>query len=310
MNEQLTKQVEESEIREALFAMNPTKAPGPDGMTPLFFKKFWKIVKPEIIRATQSFFHSGIMLKAINHTLISLIPKIDNPTEVKHFRPISLCNVIYKIISKILANRLKTVLDECISKNQAAFVPGRQILDNVILSHEILHFLKNKRQGSQGFMALTLDMSKAYDRVEWRFLEEIMKKMGFCRKWVNWIMTCVSTVSYSFNINGEPKDYVLPKRGTRQGDALSPYLFLLISEGFSNLLDKAQRQMKLSGVKISRAGPPITHLFFADDSMIFCKANAAQAEEVMQILKIYGKGSGQVINLDKSSIFFSRNVEQ
>lgn len=246
------------------------------------------------------------MLKAINHTLVSLIPKIDNPTEVKHFRPISLGNVIYKIISKILVNRLKAVLDICISKNQAAFVPGRQILDNVVLLHEILHFLKNKRQGSQGFMALKLDMSKAYDRVEWRFLEEIMKKMGFCRKWVNWVMTCVSTVSYSFNINGEPKEYVLPKRGIRQGDALSPYLFLLISEGFSNLLDNAKRQEKISGVRISRGSPPITHLFFADDLMIFCKADVAQAGEVMQILNMYGKGSGQVINLDKSSSFLAK----
>ena len=149
MNIQLTQPVKEKEIKDALFSMNPTKAPGSDGMTPIFFQKFWHILKKDIIKATKSFFHSGHMLKAMNHTNLSLIPKVENPTEVKQFRPISLCNVLYKIISKILSNRLKKVLENCISKNQAAFVPGRQILDNVIISHEYLHYLKNKREGCE-----------------------------------------------------------------------------------------------------------------------------------------------------------------
>ncbi|XP_027067692.1 uncharacterized mitochondrial protein AtMg01250-like [Coffea arabica] len=135
-------------------------------------------------------------------------------------------------------------------------------------------------------------MSKAYDRVEWGYLEAIMEKMGFCSTWINWIMECVSTVSFSFNINGEPKGYVIPSRGIRQGDPLSPYLFLLISEGFLNLLAQAERNKRLTGMKISRHGPSITHLFFADDSLIFCKADKTQAEAVMGILKTYGRGSG------------------
>ena len=161
----------------------------------MFFQNFWHIVKTKIIKAIISFFHSGIMLRVVNHTIITLIPKIESPIQVKQFRPKSLCNVFYKIISKILANRLKNVLDNCIHKNQAAFAPGRQILDNVILSHKYMHYLKNKRQGSRGFMVLKLDMSKAYDRVEWSFLEAIMAKMGFCDKWINWITACISTTS-------------------------------------------------------------------------------------------------------------------
>ncbi|XP_027109391.2 uncharacterized protein [Coffea arabica] len=296
MNSELTQPVKDKEIKAALFSMNPTKTPGLDGMKPLFFQKFWHIVKNDIIKAIKSFFHSSHMLKAMNHTNISLIPKVENPTEVKQFRPIT--------------NRLKKVLGKCISTNQAAFVPGRQILDNVIKSHEYLHYLKNKREGSHGFMTLKLDMSKAYDRVEWGYLKEIMVKLGFCARWITWIMECITTAFFSFNINGEPKGYVIPSRGIRQGDPLSPYLFLLVSQGFSHLLDRAQRNKKLTGMRISRSGPSITHLFFADDSLIFCKADKRQAEEVRRILKIYEHGSRQVINMEKFSVFFSRNVEQ
>ena len=188
------------------------------------------------------------MPRALNHTLISLIPKIKDPVNLKHYRPISLCNVLYKVISKILANRLKAVLNFCISKTQYAFIPGRQILDNVILAHEYMHFLKNKRQGKEGYMAVKLDMSKAYDRVECHFLRVMMQKMGFCSRWINWIMKCVETVSYSFNINGEVKEYIVPERGIRQGDPLSPYLFLLCSKGFSNLLKRVEEEKKISGL--------------------------------------------------------------
>lgn len=310
MNDKLTRDVDEKEVKQALFSMNPNKAPGSDGMSPLFFQKFWYIIKSDIIAAVKNFFHSGFMLKSFNHTVISLIPEVNNPTSLKNYRPISLCKVVYKIIAKILANRLKTVLELCISKNQAAFVPGRQILDNVIISHEYLHFLKNKRQWKEGFLAMKLDMSKAYDRVEWNFLEEVMKRLGFCEKWIRWILSCISSVTYSFNVNGEHRGYVIPQRGIRQGDPLSPYLFLLCSEGFSNMLRCAERDKRITGVKISRQGPVVTHLFFADDSLLFCRADPKEAEELMPILRKYGKGSGQEINLEKSSVFFSKNVTE
>nr|XP_027095950.1 uncharacterized protein LOC113715848 [Coffea arabica] len=120
--------------------------------------------------------------------------------------------------------------------------------------------------------------------------------------------SCLRTVSYSFNCNGETKGFVTPERGVRQGDLLSPYLFLICSEGFSNLLRKAEERKDITGLRISRQGPIISHLFFADDSLIFCKANMKQASEIMKILKIYEETSGQLINLDKSSVFFSKNM--
>ena len=203
INKELTKKVDENEIKSAFFSMDPNKAPGSDGMSPLFFQKFWSIIKKDLVNAIQGFFHHSVILKAINHTVISLIPKIDCPIEINQYRPISLCQVVYKALAKILANRLKPFLSRCISKSQSAFVPGRQILDNIILSHELMHYLKNKRQGRVGSMAVKLDMSKAYDRVEWSFLKAIMEKMGFCSTWVGWITACISSVTYSFNINGE-----------------------------------------------------------------------------------------------------------
>ena len=145
MNAKLTKPVEESEIQSALFSMHPEKAPGQDGMFPLFFQRFWSTIKVDLVPTIQSFFSFGFMLKSVNHTVILLIPKILNPTCLKSYRPISLCSVMYKIISKIIANKLKSVLDKCISKTQSAFIPDRQILDNVILTHEYMHYLKNKR---------------------------------------------------------------------------------------------------------------------------------------------------------------------
>nr|XP_027086544.1 uncharacterized protein LOC113708281 [Coffea arabica] len=151
-------------------------------------------------------------------------------------------------------------------------------------------------------------MSKAYDRVEWKFLDAMMEKMGYCTVWRKWIWSCLSSVTYSFNINGVPKEFVIPERGIRQGDPLSPYLFLLCSEGFSNLLKQAEGDKRITGIKICRNGPRLTHLFFADDSLIFCNAEKEEARELVQILRKYEKGSGQSINLEKSSVFFSRNV--
>ena len=180
MNEQLIKHVDETEIKQAIFSMFPNKSPGVDGMSPLFFQTYWNIIKVDIVNAITRFFHTGNLLRIINETIISLIPNVDNPVMLTNFRPISLCTVLYKTISKLLATRLKKVLQHCISPSQSTFVPGRQILDNVIIAHEILHFLKSRRTGKVGFMTLKLDMSKAYDRVEWKFLGRIMMCMGLC----------------------------------------------------------------------------------------------------------------------------------
>ncbi|KAM7497543.1 hypothetical protein LguiA_021957 [Lonicera macranthoides] len=159
-------------------------------------------------------------------------------------------------------------------------------------------------------MALKLDMSKAYDRVEWSVLELVLRKLGSDAKWVNLIMQCVTTVSYSVLLNGEPYAYFHPKRGLRQGDPLSPYLFLLCAEGLSSLFTDAELKGLLRGMAARRGGPKVTHLFFADDSLIFAPATIRDGNQIKCILDTYSAASGQVINYQKSAVVFSRNTPQ
>lgn len=167
----------------------------------------------------------------------------------------SLCNVIYNLVSQTLANRLKLILDTIISLNQSVFVPGRLITDNAILGFESMHKIKSKTQEKKGNCAFKLDMSTAYDRVEWVFLEKIMLKMGFCSEWVAKIMNCVKTAKFSVPINGHKTGLILPQKGLRQGCLPSPYLFLLCFEGLTSLLSTAEARGDIHGLKISRFAP-------------------------------------------------------
>jgi hypothetical protein len=169
------------------------KSPGPDGFSACFYQNSWPTVKGEVCNAVLEFLNFDVFDKDINATNIALIPKISNPTKVTDFRPISLCNVIYKLIAKVLANRMKKVLPAIISQTQSAFIPGRLITDNILVAFEALHTMDGRMNGREGHMALKLDMSKAYDRVEWDFLELIMRKIGFNDRWVKLTMTCVRT---------------------------------------------------------------------------------------------------------------------
>lgn len=276
MNAALTKQFTKDEIYVALKQMHPSKAPGPDGFSPGFYQKFWPLVGNDVTAAIINFMESDSNIQQINRTHVVLIPKVKTPQCLSQLRPISLCNVLYKMGSKVLANRLKPLLHQLISPFQSAFVPGRLISDNSLIAFEIAHFLKRKNEGKVGYGALKLDMSKAYDRVEWAFLESAMIKMGFQQSWVVWIMRCIRTVSYSFILNGEAKGVVLPTRGLRQGDAISPYLFLICAEVLSLMISAAETQNRLHGLKICKRAPSISHLFFADDSFIFFKASTPE----------------------------------
>ena len=236
------------------------------------------------------------------------VPKVKMPSKMKDFRPISLSNVAYKLISKVLANRLKSVLPQIISENQSAFLPERLITDNVLIAFELMHYLDHKKSGKDGFMAVKLDMSKAYDRVEWNFIEMVMRRLGFHKIWVGWVMKCITTVTYSVLINGEAHGRISPTRGLRQGDPLSSYLFLLCMEAFSALISDASNRNLLNGVSICRGCPRVTHLIFADDSLFFCKAESAEVSKFVEVLKLFKAASGQKINMDKSSVTFSQNT--
>lgn len=267
MNLFLIRPFESEEIEKALFMMGPNKA-RPDGFTAGFFQAHWDLLEPSVTAAVLNFLNGGALGEGVNLTTIVLIPKIPNPQELKSFRPISLCNVIYTICSKVLANRLRGFLDEIIFDEQSAFVPKRLITDNVLTAYECTQYLRRKK-GKMGACAIKLDMAKAYDRVEWSYLEGIMLKLGFHEDFVHRIMRCVSSVSFSIKINGKMSECFRPTRGIRQGDPISPYLFLLCAEGLSSLLKSVGPVHLSRGVPVSIHAPWISHLLFADDCIIF-----------------------------------------
>ena len=218
--------------------------------------------------------------------------------------------MIYKIISKALANRLKRVLPDIISEEQTAFVPGRIITDNVLVAYECLHFMRSNRSRSNAYCALKLDMMKAYDRVEWNYLEAIMLKLGFKNCFVDKIMKCVKSVYFSVLFNGERLQEFKPTQRIRQGDPNSPYLFLLCAESLSCILKGEGADQHVHGIQVSRTAPMINHLLFADDCLLFFKADASNAYAVHESLTKYCEASGQKVNLAKSSIFFSKRCKQ
>jgi len=206
--------------------MNPYKAPGPDGFEASFYQQHWTILKEQLYAAIKDFFGLGKLLKEFNHAFITLIPKVDNSETTSQFRPISLCNTFYKFVAKILVNPLRLLLERIIHPTQSAFVPQRAIHDNILRAHEVINKFYHMK-GKKGYVAVKLDMEKAYDRLEWDFLLLCFTHLGFHPIWINWIRECISTVPYSVLVKNEPCGFFKPTRGLRQGDPLSPYLFFI-----------------------------------------------------------------------------------
>jgi len=296
MNSRLLRPVVEEEIRFALNQMHPLKSPGLDGYSAGFYQNSWDTVGSDVSRAALHFLNGGPFEAAINSTNLCLIPKVTSPTLVKDYRPISLCNVLYKIISKVLANRLKLVLSSIISLEQSAFIPGRLITDNILVAFETLHTMDTRLKGNEGFMPMKLDMSKAYARLDWDFLEAMLRKLGFASWWINLLMPCVRTVTYSIIINGQTHGHIVPKRGLRQGDPLSPYFFTICAKAMSSMLHNSVRRGDITGIPISRGGTRINHLLFADDSLLFCHANLQEWRHIQGLLARYEAASSQQLN--------------
>ncbi|EOX96782.1 Uncharacterized protein TCM_005953 [Theobroma cacao] len=285
------------EINEVVFNIDKDSVVGPDGFSSLFYQHCWDIIKQDLLEAVLDFFNGAPMPQGVTSTTLVLLPKKPNSCQWSDFRPISLCTVLNKIVTKMLANRLSKILPSIISENQSGFVNGRLISDNILLAQELIGKLDAKARG--GNVVLKLDMAKAYDRLNWDFLYLMMKQFGFNDRWISMIKACISNCWFSLLINGSLVGYFKSERGLRQGDSISPLLFILaadyLSRGINQLFSHHKSLLYLSGCFM-----PISHLAFADDIVIFTNGCRPALQKILVFLQEYEEVSGQQVNHQKS----------
>jgi len=290
------------DIKTALFSIADNKAPGPDGYNALFFKKSWDIIKDDFTAAIRYFFSHNKLTRCVNATRVALVPKQEHPTCLNDFRPISCCNVIYKCIAKLLVTRLKSALADVIGSSQSAFLPGRSISDAILLTQELMHNYHHKTGPAR--CALKIDLKKAFDTVSLEFILAGLQAIALPPNLISWIKTCITTVHYTININGELHGFFQSTRGIRQGDPLSPYLFVLAMEGLSGVLRQTINNSNFQYHWRCKS-TNITHLCFADDLMMFCHADVDSISVLKSSLDRFSSLSGLHINLAKSSLYLS-----
>lgn len=295
------------EIRAALFEMKPLKSPGVDGLHALFFQSLWSIVGPSIHQFIQQVWNGQPLDPEVNRTLIALIPKSNAPSRVSEFRPISLCSVVYKILTKVLANRIQPLLPLLVGPFQYSFIQGRSIIDNIIIAQEVIHSMR-KKKGKGGWFAIKVDLEKAFDSLRWDFIHDTLMDIGFPQTLSRTIMKCVTTPTMQVLWNGKASPMFLPQRGVRQGDPLSPYLFVLCMERLSQAISTAVSHLSWQPIKLGRRAIPLTHLFFADDLLIFGHTKSDQVNIIKSTLQAFCDSSGHKVNPTKTKIYFSRNT--
>jgi hypothetical protein len=298
----LDRPFEEDEITVVVRSMNGDKSLRPDGFPMLFFHACWQVIKSDLLAVFAEFYAIGSFERSLNATFLTLILKKANAVEVRDFRPISLLGSVYKIVAKVLANRLSMVLGQLVSSPQNAFVKGRQITDLVLIANEILDSrLKDKLPG----VICKLDIEKAYDHVNWHFLLYLLERCGFPGKWCQWIYFCISTVHFSILINSSSEGFFGSTRGIRQGDPLSPLLFVIIMEALSRMMSKAVEEGLLSGFQVGALGSEslcISHLLFANDILIFSDANPSHIFHLRLVFTWFEAISRLKINFSKSKV--------
>ncbi|GJW80836.1 RNA-directed DNA polymerase, eukaryota [Tanacetum coccineum] len=215
------------EIKEAVWDCGLDKSPGPDGFTFGFYRRFWNLIEGDVVEAVNHFFNNGFRHSGGNSSFIALIPKFQGAKMVKDYRPISLIGSLYKIITKLLANRLVTVIDGLVMKSQFGFIANRQILDGPFILNEIIHWCKAKKKQT---LIFKVDFEKAFDSVRWDFLDDVLKNLGFGSRWRDWIQSCLNSSKGSILVNGSPTSEFQYFKGLKQGDPLSPFLFILVME--------------------------------------------------------------------------------
>lgn len=282
-------------------------SPGPDGVSTAFYQKFWGEVGISLTMMVNLALSTGKAPDQLLLAFITLIPKKERPENARDFRPITLLNVAYKIVSKVHVNRMRPNMQRIIGPTQNSFLPGRSTMDNIILAQEVVHYMNGKK-GKKGLMFLKLDLHKTYDSVSWVFLKRVMEAFGFPKRLFDLILSGLKNCDISSLWNGEKLPFFKPKRGLRQGDLLTPYLINLVMEWLSmDIHNEVSREIWRS-IAINRGGMGISNLFFANDLMLFSEATEDQAGVIMECMARFSAISGLDINLGKSQIFCSPNT--
>ncbi|GJX05690.1 RNA-directed DNA polymerase, eukaryota [Tanacetum coccineum] len=294
----LEAEVSKEEIKKAVWDCGIDKSPGPDGFTFGFYRRFWDLIEQDVVSAVKCFFQAGQIPKGVNSSFIALIPKIPDAKMVKDFRPISLIGSLYKIIAKILANRLVTVLGDIVNDVQSAFIKDRQILDGPFILNEIFQWCKLKKKHS---FILKIDFEKAYDSVRWDYLDDVLRKFGFGEKWCGWIQECLRSSWGSVLVNGSPTEEFQFFKGLKQGDPLSPFLFILVMESLHLSFKRVVDARMFNGIVLDPS-MQLSHMFYMDDTVFMGQWSAKNIDTIIYVLKCFQRASGLHINLTKSKL--------
>lgn len=288
------------DIEKAFLSLPQNKSPGPDGYPAEFFTGNWKAIGREMIDAVKEFLNTGELLQQLNATLLVLVPKKTNANKITEFRPIACCNTVYKVVSKLLANRLKDHLPALISTSQSAFVPGRLLVENVLLATELVSGYNWKKISKR--CMLKVDLQKAFDTLDWDFILHTLETLNFPLVFRNLIKKCLTTTRFSVAINGESCGYFKGTRGLRQGDPLSPYLFVIALEVFSQQLKRKYLDGSI-GYHPNTSALQVSHLSFADDLMIFSDGEVNSVRCIAATMEDFALWSGLRMNKTKTELY-------
>ena len=297
-NDMLVGVFNEEEIRAAVWDYGSEKSPGLDGLNFKFVKQFWEVLKSDISRFLAEFHANGIFPRGNNASFIALIPKLKDPRNLNEYRPISLIGCVYKIVAKLLTNRLKKVMSDIIDERQSTFISGRHLLHSVLIANEAV---KEANRRPKPFLVFKVDYERAYDSVSWAFRSYMMKRLGFCPKWICWIEGCLKSASVSVLVNGSPTNEFIPHRGLRQGEPLAPLLFNIVAEGLTDLMREALDKSLFNSFLVRKKHTPVNILQYADDTIFFGEATMQNVKTIKSILRSFKLVSGLKLNFAKSS---------
>ncbi|GJT77702.1 RNA-directed DNA polymerase, eukaryota, reverse transcriptase zinc-binding domain protein [Tanacetum coccineum] len=303
-SQDLEREVSKQEIKTAVWGCGTDKSPGPDGFSFGFYRHFWPVIEHDVYMAVNHFFIHGEIPPGCNSSFIALIPKVPDANLVKDFRPISLIGSIYKIIAKILSNRLVNVLGDIVNEVQSAFIAERQMLDGPFILNEILQWCTKKKKKT---LIFKVDFEKAFDSIRWDFLDDVLKEFGFRCKWRNWIQSCLTSSKGSILVNGCPTNEFQFYKGLKQGDPLSPFLFILVMESLHLSFQRIVNAGMFKGIVLDQS-LCLSHMFYADDAIFLGEWSDGNISTLIHVLKCFFHASGLKINLNKSKIM-GINVE-